>query len=64
MWLKDLLPQDLPNARILTYGYDTETSSLTQASTQNIFRHAEAIVADLTRHRTENPEVSSVQSGT
>jgi hypothetical protein len=60
MWLKDLLPSDLPNARILTYGYDTDTRSLTYTSTQNIFRHAEAIVADLTRQRTEYPEVSSV----
>jgi protein SERAC1 len=61
MWLKDLLPSDLPSARILTYGYDTDTRSLTHTSTQNIFRHAEAIVADLTRQRTEYPEVSSVQ---
>lgn len=24
MWLRDFLPEDLPNARILTYGYDTK----------------------------------------
>lgn len=23
MWLRDILPDDLPSARILTYGYDT-----------------------------------------
>lgn len=23
MWLRDALPKDLPNARILIYGYDT-----------------------------------------
>ena len=24
MWLRDILPQSIPNARILTYGYDTK----------------------------------------
>lgn len=24
MWLRDIIPIDLPNARILTYGYDTK----------------------------------------
>ncbi len=23
LWLRDFLPKDLPNTRILTYGYDT-----------------------------------------
>jgi hypothetical protein len=23
MWLKDFLPQDLKNARVMTYGYDS-----------------------------------------
>jgi hypothetical protein len=24
MWLRDFLPMSIPNARILTYGYDTK----------------------------------------
>ena len=24
MWLRDFLPESIPNARILTYGYDTK----------------------------------------
>jgi hypothetical protein len=60
MWLKELLPHDLPNARILTYGYDADTRSFTHTSTQNIFRHAEAFVTDLTQQRKETPEVGRV----
>jgi hypothetical protein len=26
MWLRDELPQDIPNARVLTYGYAADTS--------------------------------------
>ncbi|KAG9055139.1 hypothetical protein FS842_003036 [Serendipita sp. 407] len=51
MWLKDLLPDDIPNARILTYGYDADTRSFSRTSTQTIFRHAEAFAEDLSRLR-------------
>ena len=27
VWPKDLLPDDIPHARIMTYGYDGETTS-------------------------------------
>ncbi|PVF90833.1 hypothetical protein CPB86DRAFT_551855, partial [Serendipita vermifera] len=56
MWLKDLLPLDIPNARILTYGYDSDTRRFTHTSTQSIFQHAETFVADLTQVRSANPE--------
>ncbi|PVF91289.1 hypothetical protein CPB86DRAFT_719725, partial [Serendipita vermifera] len=56
MWLKDLLPLDIPNARILTYGYDSDTRRFTYTSTQSIFHHAETFVADLTQVRSANPE--------
>jgi hypothetical protein len=58
MWLRDLLPHDIPNARILTYGYDADTRSFSHMSTQNIFRHAESFISELTRERRANPEVS------
>lgn len=32
-WPRDLLPQDCPNARILTYGYDTKITKYTSGST-------------------------------
>ncbi|KAG9021524.1 hypothetical protein FS842_006570, partial [Serendipita sp. 407] len=51
MWLRDLLPDDVPNARILTYGYDAYTRSFSRTSTKTIFHHAEAFVEDLSRLR-------------
>ncbi|PVF91422.1 hypothetical protein CPB86DRAFT_878527 [Serendipita vermifera] len=56
MWLRDLLPLDIPSARILTYGYDSDTRRFTHTSTQGIFHHAEAFVVDLTLARIANPE--------
>lgn len=61
MWLRDLLPLDLPNARILTYGYNADTRGFTQTSTHNIFRHAEAFVGELSQLRSADPEVSTGQ---
>jgi hypothetical protein len=61
MWLKDLLPQDFPNARILTYGFDAATRDPDRVSSKNIFHHAEAFVESLSQQRTENPEVSTVR---
>ncbi|KAG9052480.1 hypothetical protein FS842_009789 [Serendipita sp. 407] len=51
MWLKDLLPDDISNVRILSYGYDADTRNFSRTSTQNIFRHAEAFAEDLSRSR-------------
>ncbi|KAG8803083.1 hypothetical protein FRC17_006277, partial [Serendipita sp. 399] len=56
MWLKDLLPDDLPQARILSYGYDADTHSFAHTSSLNIFQHAEAFVEELSRQRRANPE--------
>ncbi|KAG8798296.1 hypothetical protein FRC16_007515 [Serendipita sp. 398] len=56
MWLRDLLPNDFPNARILSYGYDADTRSFAQTSTQTIFRHAEAFVEDLSQLRRTEPK--------
>ncbi|KAG8825902.1 hypothetical protein FRC17_008465, partial [Serendipita sp. 399] len=60
MWLRDLLSHDFPNARILTYGYDADTRSFAQTSTQTIFRHAEAFAEDLSRLRRACPEASRI----
>ncbi|KAG8846889.1 hypothetical protein FRB91_000370 [Serendipita sp. 411] len=55
LWLRDLLPNDLPNARILSYGYDADTRSSTQTSTHTIFRHAEAFFERLSQRRHMHP---------
>ncbi|KAG8827651.1 hypothetical protein FRC17_007737, partial [Serendipita sp. 399] len=59
MWLKDLLPFDLPNARILTYGYDAHVYGDESVSTQTIFRHAETFAGRLSQQRKEHPEFDS-----
>ncbi|KAF2190539.1 hypothetical protein K469DRAFT_387619 [Zopfia rhizophila CBS 207.26] len=46
-WLRDLLPQDLPNARIITWGYDANTHSGSRVSCQYLYDHARSLVADL-----------------
>ncbi|KAF2176906.1 hypothetical protein K469DRAFT_721172 [Zopfia rhizophila CBS 207.26] len=46
-WLRDLLPQNLPNARIITWGYDANTHSGSRVSCQYLYDHARSLVADL-----------------
>ena len=58
LWLRDLLPSDLPNARVLTYGYDADTRSGECVSTQTIGRHADGFAKALSRIRKDAPRVS------
>ncbi|KAI6080132.1 hypothetical protein F4821DRAFT_266190, partial [Hypoxylon rubiginosum] len=51
-WLRDLLPEDLPNVRILAWGYDANTHASGRVSCQYLYDHALDLVADLTRKRT------------
>jgi hypothetical protein len=39
-WLRDLLPHDLPNARIFSWGYDANTHSSSRVSCQYLFDQA------------------------
>ena len=53
MWLKDLLPHDVPNARIMSWGYnadvfDKEGNGLDQ---QRVYHHAASLVSELALHR-------------
>jgi hypothetical protein len=50
-WLRDLLPHDLPNARILSWGYDANTHSGSRVSCQYLFDHARTLVSDLCLER-------------
>lgn len=45
MWLRDALPLDLPNARILTYGYDTRV--IRSSSFQNLTDLGKALQIDI-----------------
>ncbi|MCJ1429258.1 hypothetical protein MMC29_007171 [Sticta canariensis] len=46
-WLSDFLPSDIPNARILTWGYDANTQSTSRISAQHLYDHAKTLVSDL-----------------
>jgi hypothetical protein len=51
MWLYDLLPKDLPNARIMVYGYNSYLAE--DASTGRIRDFAKGLLNDLDDYRTE-----------
>jgi hypothetical protein len=43
-WLKDFLPKDLPNTRILTYGYNAYTRGRRQLANQDISLHGKDLL--------------------
>jgi hypothetical protein len=51
LWLRDLLPDQIPSARILTYGYDADTRGKDILSSLTLHSHAETFVAKLTLFR-------------
>ncbi|OCK95793.1 uncharacterized protein K441DRAFT_555462, partial [Cenococcum geophilum 1.58] len=55
-WPKDLLPKDCPEARIMTWGYDTiVTQGFSRPTTKsNIFAHAKDLLYALDRERAES----------
>ncbi|KAL8859328.1 MAG: hypothetical protein Q9178_004266 [Gyalolechia marmorata] len=57
-WPKVLLPQAIPNARIITYGYDADVVHWTSTAGQNTTReHAQNLVNDLCNHRTRTKSI-------
>ena len=52
-WPADLLPRDCPNARILTFGYDSAITNFFRdaVSQNNVSAHAKDLLFALTRHR-------------
>ncbi|KAH7134376.1 hypothetical protein EDB81DRAFT_657879, partial [Dactylonectria macrodidyma] len=46
-WLRDLSPADIPNARVIVWGYDAHTHSKSRLSCQYLYDHARALVSDL-----------------
>ena len=52
LWLRDLLPQDVKYARILTFGYNAHaTSFYGNGSADRIQQHAQTLIADLQADR-------------
>ncbi|KAI9830205.1 MAG: Nucleolar protein 9 [Phylliscum demangeonii] len=48
VWPRDLLPDDVPNARILTFGYQADAVSFfNHVSHSSIFQHAQNLLQDL-----------------
>ena len=51
-WPQDLLPKELPKARIVTWGYDVQIENLlSKTSKSSIFQHALTLLSDLTSLR-------------
>lgn len=50
-WLQDLLPSDIPNARILSWGYDANTHSSSQISDEYLYNYGTTLITDLVRKR-------------
>lgn len=47
-WPRDLLPEEIPKNRILTWGYDVQIEQMLSASSNaSIFQHAETLLSDL-----------------
>jgi hypothetical protein len=57
-WPSHLLPTDLPNARIMTWDYDSAVTHLNNFSSQNsIFGHADNLLMDLSTERKAKDQV-------
>jgi hypothetical protein len=50
-WLQHLLPSDIPQARIFSWGYEARTHSTSSIKSQTIYDHARNLVSDLSRER-------------
>lgn len=46
-WPKDLLPENIPDVRIYTWGYDADIGALSSASRNTIHQHAQTLLSDL-----------------
>lgn len=53
-WPRDLLRDDVKSARVVTWGYDANVANaFTYASKESIFGHADTLLSDLARLRSE-----------
>jgi hypothetical protein len=63
LWLRDLLPDEVPNARIFTYGYDARTQARGPISQHTIHEIAQGLVGDLVRERRASKVSSNCHLG-
>src|ERR1700712_2200590 len=56
VWLRDFLPQQIPDARIMTFGYNADAAF--GQSTAEIVDHAKSLLASLVDKR-EEPQVQN-----
>ncbi|KAK3313598.1 hypothetical protein B0H66DRAFT_357041 [Apodospora peruviana] len=50
-WLRDLLPVDFPNSRILSYGYNSRTHGSDQLIENSLYEHAISFLTELCNYR-------------
>jgi hypothetical protein len=53
MWIKDLLPDTVPNARLLSFGYDVDTRGSTPISVQSLYEHGKSLAEMLSEERAD-----------
>jgi hypothetical protein len=51
LWLRDLLPAKIPNARIFSWGYDANTHGKKPLTSMYLYDHARELVSDLSLER-------------
>ncbi|KAJ3580205.1 hypothetical protein NPX13_g347 [Xylaria arbuscula] len=51
LWIKDFLPTQLPNARIMTYGYSSQVFSIKHLTQRILYSHSKALLAALDSNR-------------
>ena len=57
MWLKDLLPQAIPSARIMTFGYDSAVQSSRYLTHRTLYSNADDLISDLCSLRQDTKTV-------
>lgn len=63
-WPFHLLQHDIPNARIMTFGYDADPVGIFVSGQNDIRDHAHTLLGDLARERKADPvRISPVSSG-
>jgi hypothetical protein len=60
-WIRNLLPKLVPDARIMTYGYDARTHGMSNKSSATLFDHAVDLLTQLKCARSD-PKVSVMLS--
>jgi hypothetical protein len=63
-WLRDFLPKEIPNSRIMSWGYDARTHSFSQIGGKYIYDHGTTLISDLCLKRASTKVFEWNNSGT